>query len=392
MSKLSLKAVVLSLSLLLMSANAASPAIANIIAAFPNTNPSTIMWVITLPSIVSVVFSFIYGRLVLTIKKKTLFYLAMVCFVIGGVVPAFLNSITLILVMRGVFGISLGFLMPLATGLIADFFEGQERASMMGLQSAFINLGGMIFQLMGGFLAASGWHHTFYAYLFGIVIVIWVLYKLPEPKRVEQAAMGEGEKIKLPGKLFVILGILSLYNLLFVALFTNASVVIVNNGLGDASSTGIALTFFNVAGLFAALAFGKVTQVLKGFVTPIGWILTGVGYGLVALSHDLNFVFVGCVIAGAGAAVTMPSYFIKVSMASPPAATGLAFAYMGSFTGIAQFVSPMIFGFIAKLVGQELGRFPIAISAVGLLTIGVLLTLSSFRANKIAPGKNLESH
>jgi MFS family permease len=372
MKRLSMRAVVLSLSLLVMSPVAVSPAVADMIAAFPDTNPNTVMWVVTLPSIAMVIFSLVYGRLVKFLAKRTLVLIAMSCFLIGGITPAFLDNINLILVMRGIFGISIGFLMPLSTGLIADFYEGEDRASMMGWQSAVVNFGGLIFMFTGGLLAAIHWNYTFLAYLVGLFIAMWVFLRLPEPAKV---SFSEAEKVKMPARLVTQIGGVFLYNLLFFALMTNASVLISSEGLGDASDAGTVLSMFAVGGFIAGVVFGKTVKIFGRFTNAFGWLSTGVGMMIIALSGGLPLIIAGAFITGIGLATTMPSYLIKVSLIVPASAISAAYAYVFGFVGTGQFISPIVFELIINLFGQEIGRFPILTSAVILLVTGLGITI-----------------
>ena len=369
MKSFSMRAVVLSLSLLIMSPTAVSPALADMIAAFPAVNPNTVMWVITLPSIVMVIFSLIYGWLVKFTAKRTLVLIAMACFLIGGVAPAFLDNITLILVMRGVFGISIGFLMPLSSGLIADFYEGQERAAMMGWQSAVVNFGALVFMFTGGLLAAIHWNYTFMTYAAGLIVAIWVIFKLPEPKTTSSVS---AEKIKMPIQVYTQIASVSLYNLLFFALMTNISIMISGEGLGDASHAGTALTIFTIGGFIAGMVFGKTVQIFGSLTNAFGWISTGTGMLIIALNTNLYLISAGAFIVGIGLATTMPSYLIKVSQTAPVSAIAVAYAYVFGFVGIGQFISPPVFGLVIKLFEQDLGRFPILASAILLLAVGVI--------------------
>ena len=381
MKSFSMRAVVLSLSLLIMSPTAVSPALADMIAAFPTVNPNTVMWVVTLPSIVMVIFSLIYGWLVKFMAKRTLVVIAMACFLIGGVTPAFLNNISLILVMRGIFGISIGFLMPLSSGLIADFYEGQDRAAMMGWQSAVVNFGALIFMFTGGLLAAINWNYTFITYATGLIVAIWVIFKLPEPNTTSTASI---EKIKMPSQIYTQIASVSLYNLLFFALMTNISIMISGEGLGNASHAGTALTIFTVGGFIAGMIFGKTAQLFGPLTNAFGWISTGAGMLIIALNSNLYLISAGGFIVGIGLATTMPSYLIKVSQIAPVSAIAVAYAYVFGFVGIGQFISPPVFGLIVNLFRQDLGRFPIMVSAILLLAIGMisaLLLLGQSRLN-----------
>jgi MFS family permease len=334
MEKLSMRAVVLSISLLIMSPMAVSPAVADIIAAFPTVSPITTMWVVTMPSITMVIFSLVYGGLVKFLSKRTLIAIAMACFLVGGITPAFMGNIYMILAMRALFGAGIGFLMPLSTGLITDFYDGPDRASMMGWQSAAVNFGGLAFMFTGGILAAIHWNYTFLAYSIGIFVAAWIFIKLPEPERSDPEAT---EKARVPRSVFPLIAGVFLFNILFFALMTNASVMISGEGLGETAQAGIVLTMFSVGGFFAGIAFGKTAKIFGALTNAAGWLATGAGMTVIAASHSIPLIAAGSFIAGMGMATVMPSYLIKIAVKTP--APAIAMAYAGIF-------------------GQEFVRFP----------------------------------
>lgn len=384
MNRIILKAAVLSISLLLMSAPAVSPALANISAAFKDTNPNTIMLIVSMPSITMVLFSLVFGKLATVIQKRSILGIAAACFVLGGVVPAFLNDITSILVMRGIFGISMGFLMPLSTVLITDFFEGSERESMMGLQSAVINLGGVIFPILGGVLCAIDWHYTFYAYILGVIVFSFAFIYLPEPARIEVVSDNgkQIEKVSLPAKAWLLEVSLFVYNVGLMAFISNVAMKIVQEKLGDATSAGLAVALFTTGGLFTGLLFGKIAGILQKFTVAIGWLCSGIGFTLLASVRDFNTVLAGCILAGMGYAVTMPGTFVQLSMAVPPPAISFSFAVAYSAMGIGQFGAPMLFEFISTLFGKGPGSFAILVAGIGMIGVSLILMASSLGTQK----------
>ena len=379
MNGMILKAAVLSISLLLMSSPAVSPALADISAALPSADSSQIMLIASLPSIVMVVFSLIYGKLVDIMSKRAILGISAACFFIGGVGPAFLNDITSILLMRGIFGISMGFLMPLSTVLITDFFEGSERQSMMGWQSATINFGGIIFPMIAGILCAINWHYTFFAYLLGILVFAFVFFFLPEPAKLELTADGN-QPVKskhLSGKVWLLQLSLFVYMIAFMAFVTNVAMKILVEKLGDAASAGLAFALFTFGGLVAGLIFGKITQIITKFTVPVGWMISGIGLILLATAQSYNIIIVGCFIAGVGYAIAMPGTFVKLAMLTAPPAIDFGFSVAFGIMGIGQFISPSIFEFVNKISGHGPGSFPMLVGGAIMLGAGLLLLIGS---------------
>ena len=77
----------------------------------------------------------------------------------------------MILISSAVLGIAVGMSMTIVITLIADYFEGMERQKFVGLQIAFMSLGGIIFIGLGGVLADIGWRYPFLIYLFSLLVL-----------------------------------------------------------------------------------------------------------------------------------------------------------------------------------------------------------------------------
>lgn len=95
----------------------------------------------------------------------------------------YLDSLGAILVGRVLLGAAMAGLMTSTTALIADYYDGAQRARFMGWQAAAMTLGGVVFLTGGGLLAELGWRFPFAIYLLPLPLVVLAWYALPEPVR-----------------------------------------------------------------------------------------------------------------------------------------------------------------------------------------------------------------
>ena len=226
MNNLSLRASILSISLLTVMASAAiSPALAKIHQAFPGTDPTLIKLVLTLPSLLIIPFSLLCGWLVTRMQKKYILLIGLVIYFAGGIGGAFAGTITQLLVIRAVFGAGVGLIIPLSTSLIADFFAGTERTKMMGYSGSVSHLGGVIFLLVSGWLACLSWRYAFAVYGLSLVIFLMILFWLPEPERKKSAGV---VKSKLPMSVYICAVLGALMMIAFYAAPTNLAMFIEN--------------------------------------------------------------------------------------------------------------------------------------------------------------------
>ena len=380
MNKTVLKLVVLSISFLSMATTAASPALGDISKAFPEASSNTIMLIVSLPALLVIPFTLLCGKLSSFISKRNLLFIGLALFLVGGVGPSFFNNLTIILAFRAIFGIGMGFIMPLSTGLIADFFEGKERGAMMGYQSAIVNIGGVVTSLIAGFLSAVNWHYTFYVYLLGVGVLLFTFLKLPEPEKIEYATT---EKMSLSRAIYGVSAMLLLYSMLLFSFFTNTAMLITSENLGNAASAGIAITAMMVGGLVAGIVFGKVFQSLKQFTIPTSVIVTGSSFVLLSYAHDFNLILVAALVIGIGFGTTMPCVMIKVASIAPQKATTFALAIAMSAMSLGQFLSPIILSTLGVLFGNTSGRFTFLLCGAGILIGGVIIFIKTLQRKKV---------
>ncbi|MDD2703281.1 MAG: MFS transporter, partial [Candidatus Omnitrophica bacterium] len=226
MNKLLVKMAILSISLLTVMASAAvSPALAKIRQAFPASDITLIKLVLTLPSLLIIPFSLLSGVLAARMKKKNVLLIGLVIYFLGGVGGGFAQNITQLLIIRGIFGIGVGLIIPLSTSLIADFYAGVERTKVMGLSGSVSHMGGVVFLLLSGWLACMSWRYAFGVYALSLLTAIMLLMWLPEPVSKKTGGM---VKSKLPGGSYWCAVLGALMMVAFYAAPTNLAMFIEN--------------------------------------------------------------------------------------------------------------------------------------------------------------------
>ena len=149
---------VLSPSFALTSIVAVSSALAKIAEAFPDVGVSAIQLLSTLPSLIAIAVILLSVVLSSYNPKKWIVAASLGLMLIGGVLPLFFHARYAQLVVASViFGLGYGGISPLTTALIHEHFPKEEQPMMLGLQSAVIGIGGVLFSFLGGKLVAIQW-------------------------------------------------------------------------------------------------------------------------------------------------------------------------------------------------------------------------------------------
>ncbi|MEH6957417.1 MFS transporter [Neobacillus drentensis] len=381
-----LKFLVVILAFQDVAAGVAGSIMADIIKAFPQYDPTIVMLVATFPGLIQIVPALFYGKLSKMFKKRTLLFVGLSLFIIGGVLPTFVDNLWVIIAMRGILGLGVGITMPLSVDVITDFFEGRERDFLIGFGTSTIAcIGAIFFQLVGGILAdAYGWHYGFLTYLFPIwILAITILY-LPEPEKKQVAKVASNQaavKIKKPKAIYwVSLGQV-LYSGLIFGYVVNISVVIQADKLGNATEAGLAISVFTFGTLIAGFLFGKIKHKFPIMYLPLAVLLTGVGMAICYYSPTLTMILIGSVFGGFAMGIGLPGVFTRVSELTPvdaPSSVGLVVAGQG----IGGILGPFGFQVIQNIFNQDIGRFPLAVSAIGLVLLALIWAISVMKPKR----------
>lgn len=381
-----LKPTILSISLLtVMSGAAVAPALARIAVSFPDVSPTSIKLILTMPAVFIILFSLLSGRLSARFSKRRLLACGLVIYLLGGVGGGLANRFELLLAARAMLGMGVGLIMPLSTGLIADFFVGDQRARMMGYATAASNLGGIFATLLSGMLAVYNWRYAFGVYAASLAVLLLVLLFLPESggKQVRQ----DDERSRLPKAVYIWATGAFLLMLGFYAIPVNLAIFLERNGLGNASAAGMTIAIVTASGFVAGLSFGPVQALLRKLLPPLLFALSGAGYLLFSQAHSLPTVWLAAAVGGLGLGWTMPLLFTGATRAGGSGMGVQTMAVVSSMIFLGQFMSPLVLDFVGSLFGDTSPRF-IFLLIAGCFAVTLIADLGRLAVMRTNAGKN----
>jgi MFS family permease len=222
---------------------------------------------------------------------------------------------------------------------------------------------------------AYGWHYGFLSYLFPIFILAITFLYLPEPEKrsVPEGAVS-GSKVKLPKAIYwVCLGQV-VYSALIFGYVTNISVVIQADKLGSATQAGLAVSIFTTGTFFSGFLFGKIKHKIPTYYLPVAIMVTGLGMAVCYFAPSLIMIFIGSIIGGFAMGIGLPGVFAKVSELTPAGAPpNVGLVVVGQ--GLGGILGPFAFLFFQGMFNQGIGKFPLAVSAIGLIVLAIIWAL-----------------
>lgn len=378
----SLKIAILSISLLpIMASTAIAPVLGNIGATFTNIDPTLIKMILTVPSIMTIPISLLSGRLASTMKKRHILIVGILFYWLGGILPSFANDIYTLLFYRALLGIGIGLILPLSTSIITDFFDGDEKKKMIGLSSAWNNIGGTIAVLLSGILGKVNWRYSFGTYLIALFPLIMVIFILPEGQKINNEQ--EHSKNIMNKDLITISMKMLLFYMIFYVLPTNTALFIRSENIGSSNASAFSIASTCFMSFLTGLYFNKIIDKLKNYSELSGWITMFLGFLTLSISHSVILLFISVLVIGFAFAILFPLLLLDTTKSVPAHANAFALSIVGSFGLLGQFLSPIIVNAVGNIVEISSVRFSFQFSATACIIVVVILFFSNigYRVN-----------
>ncbi len=286
-------------------------------------------WVFSAYLLTSTVTVPVWGKLSDLFGRRRLFQIGVGVFLLGSALCGFAQTMTQLIVWRGVQGLGAGALVPLAMTIIGDIFTLEERAKMQGLFSGVWGVSSVFGPLVGGFITDRlSWRWVFLINLpVGIAAAVLIGVALIEPKRESRPSidyagaavltlamtlllliLGEGSDPRLllqPGSLALIAAVVILL-IAFVRIENRAADPVVPFALFRNRVVSVAIVVGFLAGIamFAAITFvpllaqgvlGATATQAGSFLTPLmlSWVLASVVGGRLLIKTGSRTLVLG---------------------------------------------------------------------------------------------------
>lgn len=403
------KATLLTASMLtVMAAAIVAPALPALQAHFVHVE-NVSFWarlVLTMPALFIVIGAPIAGLIVDRFGRKPLLVLSTALYGLAGSSGFVLPSLFGILVGRALLGLAVAGVMTSVTTLIADYYSGASRARVLGLQAAFMGLGGTVFTMAGGFVSDLNWRNPFLIYLAAFAILPFIIAVLHEPRRPNSAqaipaplassseCVAEAQRcvehrapavapshrqplsdVRLPVEvLAVIFSIMLLVQLIFYLVPVQLPFYLAALSGADGKQSGLA-----IAAMTFSFASGSLLspRISRGFnhrgIIALSFAMTGLGYAVIGTAGSYAVILVGLAMGGLGFGFLVPHLNAWLATEVPTSLRGRALGGLTTFVFLGQFLSPIVTQPLIERV--DLGATFLIAGGV-LLTIAVVLMIT----------------
>ena len=270
----------------------------------------------------------------------------MLIFGIAGTSGYFADSFLFMFVGRAILGLSIAGIKTATVAMVGDYYRGPERNRIIGWQGSAMKFGGVIFMLLGGYLANSSWQTPFLGYLLAFLILPSGLYALSESLPNVAKEVGDDDT-SLPSIPFLPASYVFISAFLASALFFITPVQLPfylrNAFAATPFEMGAAIALGNTVGAISSLAYHKFKAKLN-FVAiyAVIFLSMAIGYYAVSVADSYATALSGMVLAGIGFGLYVPNQSSWILSIVSPKRRGFAVGIVTTAMFLGQFCAPIL--------------------------------------------------
>jgi len=297
---------------------------------------------------------------------------------VAGGIGFFLNSLIQLIIARAFLGIGIGGVNVGAASLITDYYGGQQRERLLGLQSAAIGFGGVILVFLAGILVEMAWNVPFLVFFAVLAFVPLELWLLWEPIETEDASSLPRSLTEirrtvslLPWRALALVYAIGFFvNVVFYLVIVQGPFYLTETIGVSGREVGLALSIYTLFWGVSALLYGRLKENIDVYtITAVMFGLLGIGYAVVGWTASFTLILLGLAIAGLGLGLYIPNLLTWVSAMTAQKVRGRAIGGLTGMFFLGQFSSPFFTQPVIDAYGFE-GAF---VGTGGLLVVLMLV-------------------
>lgn len=325
--------------------------------------------ILSIPAIFIALFAPFSGYILDKYGRKKVFIFGLIVYGIAGSSGYFVDNIYLVLAGRIFLGVGVAAIMTSTTTLIGDYFTDEKRNKFLGLQSAFMAFGGMIFLIMGGILGDISWKAPFLVYAFAFIVLPAAMIFIYEPDLNQEKETSKTNLLpSISLKNYAIIFILAFMGMLILYMMP-IHIPFLLKSLDNLSNTNIGFLFSSfifVAGL-TSIFYQKISRRLNyRVIFIIALLFIGTGYLLTIFASNAFETMGYLAIAAIGQGLFLPNLGVGVMSIAPVEARGRAIGGLTTCLFAGQFFCPIVTQPIVHLAS-----IPLCFAIAGGISIGM---------------------
>ena len=193
--------------------------------------------------------------------------------------------------------------------MISDFFDEDTRGTMIGMRTAFLNIGKALTTFISGYLIIYGVQYTFLVYALAMPIFILFLVFVPNPKNSESKQIS----IKFHKETIILTLLTLLIGISYMGATIKIPTLLVEKYHLHPEVSRNLLTILAISGIFSGFLFGELVKKFKNLTLSIMLLFMTCGSFIFAIFHNSILFTIGAILIGISFVGTMSFNFFYIS-------------------------------------------------------------------------------
>lgn len=372
---------------------AVSPMLGKLSDIFPHASQLEIQLLTLLPNLVIIPMILISGKISSVKNQTAVLATGLAIFLLSGVLYLFADSMPMLVGLGALLGVGCGLIVPIAAGLLSEWFYGEQKVKVLGFKSGTSNGIVILATIFVGWAADISWHTSFAVYLVPVIPLLLLpfmtntfirkhLRQETQPE-VNTAVQPSAGKPVFTRPLVTLAGVIGLY----IALTATSMVftyylpfTMKHYGLST-SQVGIATAMFYVTAMIGGFSLAPYIRLVGRTALYVCIAIMTTGLLILGFFHTMITYAVGVLLIGLGYGFFQPIIYNKTTLIAPDKTLSTKyFSYTLAGNYIAVSIVPIVVEFFQRIFNNHTANFPYFLNAVilGIIFIVGLLLHRSF--------------
>ena len=315
----------LCISLFQMGMVGLAPVVSAVVDAFPGTSALAAQMATTFLNLVLVGVALLSGTISRHFGRRKMCAGGMLLFALAGICGAFFTvGLWAVFVWSAFLGAGTGLFVPAVSSMMIDYLDDGERSAVAGLQTAFVNLGGMALSFLAGLLAGTVWSNAYLVFLAAVPVLFLCLRFLPRDEPAPVQVTSRDRPAKLPAAVWLATLQTFLFAVLYFAFSTNISLLLTERGVTDTAMSGTATAVFMLGGCLFGFVFTRLLNLCKERTACLAFVLLAVSYLTIYCLDGSAVLFAAAFVGGGSLSLIFPYFLVTIAGQVNPSASVMA--------------------------------------------------------------------
>lgn len=372
---------------------AVSPLLGKLADLFPQASQLEIQLLTLLPNLVIIPMILLSGKISSVKNQTAVLATGLGIFLVSGILYMFADSMAMLIGLGALLGVGCGLIVPIAAGLLSEWFYGNEKVKVLGFKSGTSNGIVILATIFVGWAADISWHAAFSVYLVPVIPLLLLPFMTntfirKHLRTDENSASTESSEKPRSGQTFsrpllTLAGVIGLY----IALTATSMVftyylpfTMKHYGLST-SQVGVATAMFYVTAMLGGFSLAPYIRLVGRTGLYVCIIIMGIGLLTLGLFHTMAAYVAGVLLIGLGYGFFQPIIYNKTTLIAPDKTLSTKyFSYTLAGNYIAVSIVPVVVELFQRLFDNHTANFPYFLSAaiLGLIFMVGILQRKSF--------------